>query len=1186
MTVATRAAGLSDADGRRLIHDALDETLVVEAAAGTGKTTELVTRIVRMISEGRAAVREIVAVTFTEKAAGELKLRLRQRLEESRRQAGSPEVARRLDEAVQNLEEAHVSTIHGFCADLLRERPVEARVDPLFRVLTEGQASRIFNAAFDAWFQICLDAPSEGVRRSLRRPSRAFRPGDVDEDGPMERLRRAGFELTQWRDFRAPWTREPFDRRVWIERIVRLVRVLAQASDGASYAGDNLSIDTEPVRRLARQLAGIDVAALDERDLDGLEAQLVELQRNRDFKKARKGSGPTYAKGMPRAQVLAARDALVEGLNEFQLRADADLAALLHAELQDAVAGYETLKAREGALDFLDLLLKARDLVRDNAVVRAHFQRRFARLFVDEFQDTDPLQAELLLLLASGDPTETAWAAVTPVPGKLFIVGDPKQSIYRFRRADVQTYRRVCDLLVTRGARFVELRRSFRSVPNIQRVVNAAFAPIMDGSTDTGQASYVPLEAVRPDEPAQPSVVVLPVPAPFSYRFVTARAIEQSLPDAVGAYVEWLVRHSGWTVSDRRSGERVRLEARHVCLLFRRFVSYGEDVTRPYVEALEARGITHLLVGGKAFHDREEIETLRAALRAIEWPDDQLSVFATLRGALFAIGDEELLQYHHAHRRFHPFATVETLAPALAPIAEALAVLARLHRLRNRRTAAETIAALLAETRAHVGFVLRPGGEQVLANVLHVAELARQYELDGGLSFRGFVDLLHEAAAGGSGAEAPILEEASDGVRVMTVHKAKGLEFPVVVLADMSARLAPTEPNRYVDAMRERCAMRLGGWSPKDLNDQRALELLREEREGERVAYVAATRARDLLVVPAIGDAPWDDGWVSPLNAAIYPRDDARRHANAGAGCPPFASKDSVLERPDGDPASRSTVCPGEHRVGDPPEAASVVWWSPEPDVLALGALPPFGLRRDDLIVKDVDLTVPHRYLDDYRRWLSSLQSAVAAASQPTLIVRTATEVAARETAACVDATDANDTARRQAAPSGAVAIERLDADASRPAGARFGSLVHALLAEAPFATAAGAHGEADAVASLARLARAHARVLGADEGEVDAAMRTVRAAFSCPTLRAAARAAETGRCFRETPITLSLGDEIVEGVIDLAYEDDSGFVVVDFKTDRPAGEALDRYRRQVALYVTALARATGRPARGVLLQI
>ena len=113
-----------------------------------------------------------------------------------------PTVAARLDAAVQNLEEAHVSTIHGFCADLLRERPVEARVDPLFRVLTEGQAERLFDEAFDGWFQTQLEDPPEGVRRSLRRASRAFRPGEADEDGPVERLRRAGFDLTEWRDFR------------------------------------------------------------------------------------------------------------------------------------------------------------------------------------------------------------------------------------------------------------------------------------------------------------------------------------------------------------------------------------------------------------------------------------------------------------------------------------------------------------------------------------------------------------------------------------------------------------------------------------------------------------------------------------------------------------------------------------------------------------------------------------------------------------------------------------------------------------------------------------------------------------------------------------------------------------------------------------------------------------------------
>ena len=299
--------------------------------------------------------------------------------------------------------------------------------------------------------------------------------------------------------------------------------------------------------------------------------------------------------------------------------------------------------------------LRARDLVRDDGAVRRDFQQRFKRIFVDEFQDTDPLQAELLMLLAANDPRETRWQEVTPVPGKLFVVGDPKQSIYRFRRADVEVYRRVCELLEASGAMRVELRKSFRAVPNIQRVVNAAFEPVMDGDPQALQARYMPLEPSRPDS-EQPSVVALPVPEPYGRGSVAAMEIEASLPDAVGAYVDWLVHRSGWTVTERREpGRSVPLEPRHICILFRRFVSYGEDITRTYVEALEARGVRHLLVGGKTFHEREEIETIRAALMAIEWPDDQLSVFATLRGALFAIGDEELLEYHHLGGRFHPF---------------------------------------------------------------------------------------------------------------------------------------------------------------------------------------------------------------------------------------------------------------------------------------------------------------------------------------------------------------------------------------------------------------------------------------------------------------------------------------------------------------------------------------------------
>jgi ATP-dependent helicase/nuclease subunit A len=1169
MTTVQRA----DAESRRMIAKDIDATLVVEAAAGTGKTTELVNRILSVIEHGRAEVRDIVAVTFTEKAAGELKLRLRQRLEERRSDATDTLAAARLESAVQHLEEAHVSTIHGFCADLLRERPVEARVDPLFRVLTEAQARRLFDEAFDAWFQLHLEDPPEGVRRSLRRGGRLARPGEIDGDGPIERLRRAGFELTEWRDFETAWTREPFERSGAIARVIDLVHALADLSAAPSYAGDNLFVDTEPVRRLSRDLRGRGEDA----DLDGLEAQLIDLRRNRDFTRGRKGSGAGYRKGVSRAQVIDARTVLMEALEDFRVRADADLAALLHQELLACVEAYEALKSRAGALDFLDLLLRARNLIVQDPLVRRHFQQRFTRIFVDEFQDTDPLQAELLLLLASSDPGETRWEHVTPVPGKLFIVGDPKQSIYRFRRADVGAYQRVCDRLTAAGAVRVELHKSFRAVPNIQRVVNAAFEPVMDGDVEGLQARYMALEASRSDHPGQPSVVALPVPRPYGQKYIAAREIEASLPDAVGAYVDWLVRDSGWTVTERRHG-RVPLEARHICILFRRFVSFGEDITRKYVEALEARGVHHLLVGGRTFHDREEIETLRAALMAVEWPDDQLSVFATLRGALFAIGDADLLEYFSLAKRFHPFRIPETLPPRLSFVREALELLASLHKQRNRRAVADTIALLLEHTRAHVGFVLRPGGEQALANVLHVAELARQYEMDGGMSFRGFVDTLHKEAAAGQAAEAPILEEGSDGVRLMTVHKAKGLEFPVVILADITARLTPWEAARYLDSDRHLCALRIGGWSPKDLNEHRDIELRREQREGERVAYVAATRARDLLVVPAVGDEPYTEGWVAPLNAALYPPEIARRGAAPAPGCPIFKSRDSVLNRPNGDPARPRTVCPGEHRFGAEeailPAGAgshssagshySVVWWSPEPGVLALDKQAPFGLRRDDLIVKEVAPEVVAAGQRAYRDWRNARDAAVDAARMPSIAVKTATEAA-------VTGVSLPDVIEVQ--------VEQAGGGGDRPGGTRFGTLVHAMLADVPLSSTASE--------VVSHLAAAHGRVLGAEPSEVAAARQVVEDVLAHPLLRAAALAADQGRCYRETPVTLRLEDgALVEGTVDLAYESADAMVVIDFKTDRELEGALDRYRRQVQIYASAVAAATGRPARAVLMRI
>jgi ATP-dependent exoDNAse (exonuclease V) beta subunit len=861
-----------------------------------------------------------------------------------------------------------------------------------------------------------------------------------------------------------------------------------------------------------------------------------------------------------RSEVQQAHERLVQQLDGFRLDADADLAALLRDELQGAIDEYERLKARHGALDFLDLLLRARNLVHDQDPVRRDFQQRFDCLFIDEFQDTDPLQAEILLLLSADDPRQRDWTRVRPVPGKLFVVGDPKQSIYRFRRADVSIYRQVCDQLEAAGALLLKLTTSFRSVPAIQRAVNAAFEPRMTGDRFTMQADYVALAPSRDAIGNQPAVVALPVPSPYGKRNISGAAIDASLPDAVGAFVKWLITESGWVVSDRRHGT-VPIRAQHVCLLFRRFVNYGTDVTRAYVDALEARGVKHLLVGGRAFHGREEIETIRAALAAIEWPDDQLSIFATLRGALFAIGEEELLEYHHTFgRRFHPFQVPDGLPPHLAPIGDALRLLGRLHTVRNRRPVADTISTLFEETRAHVGFALRRAGEQVLANALHVAELARQYELSGGISFRGFVDELRDAAETGQAAEAPIVEEGTDGVRLMTVHKAKGLEFPVVILADITAKLAPIEAARHLDASRRMCAMRIGGWSPMELLHQQAMEQAREREEGVRVAYVAATRARDVLVVPAVGDAPYDEGWVSPLNPALYPPASTRRQGRSAPGCPSF-KRDSVKERPDAGIASAQTVSPGLHDCESRPgEPYQVVWW--DPHALALGAEAPFGLRRQELIARDVAPEVIAAGQREYMAWQAARESALASGTIPSLRVLTATEWAAATT---------------PEVSASSIEVVMLDSPDVRPSGPRFGSLVHAVLATAPL--------DAERPV-LDAMVETQARVLGATPDEARAAGDVVDRALRHPLFDQVRAAAAAGRCLRETPVTITIGDELIEGTVDLAFDLDGRTTVIDFKTDRVEGERLARYERQVSLYADAIARVTTAPVRAVLMMV
>ncbi len=915
-------------------------------------------------------------------------------------------------------------------------------------------------------------------------------------------------------------------------------RALAALAAQCTRPGDNLVRSLRPLMDLVSRPC----------DEDTLEARLAKLPRDiaRNF---RKGSG-NFAPGVSRQQVLDAVDALLPDLDNFRRDAGADFAAALNQEMQRLVTTYTDLKKRAGKLDFLDLLLLVRDLVRGNREVRNYLQDRFARIFVDEFQDTDPLQAEILILLAAGDPAENDWLKVTPLAGKLFVVGDSKQSIYKFRRADVVLYERACAALAARGVARLHLTRSYRAVPPIQQLVNAAFAPEMTGDLLGGQARYAPLEPYTPAYGAQPAIVVLPAHSPYGLQRIKKEKIDACLPGAIAGYIEWLVNESGWQVRDR-DGARVPLRAQHICVLFRRFVNYGADISREYTQALEARSIPHLLVGSKSFYHREEVETVRVALAAIEWPDDELSVFGTLRGSLFAIPDDLLLRFRleGGGRRLHPFRRPADGLPAgFTPIVQALGILADLHRGRNRRPVADTINELLEATRAHAGFTLRRAGSQALANVYRICDLARTFELTGGISFRGFVEELAAQAEKSESTEAPVLEEASDGVRLMTVHSAKGLEFPVVILADMTAKLAREAAERFVDG--SLCATRLLGAAPWELLENEQNEHARELAEGVRVAYVAATRARDLLVVSAVGDEE-RQGWLDPLNKAVFPTRGKHREKAAAPGCPAFAGDRTVLERPPEHLGmDEDSVCPGMHT----PQAGEhrVVWW--DPTMLRLDVSPGIGLRQEDILAPEPAVRAAEG-LARYREWQAKRAHTIGRGQAPAFRIVSPT-------------VGIEDPPEWRPAQIESVAA----APSARAGGARFGILVHAILRDLDLR---------GTPAQIAALARVHARLLDAPAVQAEAAAAAVEAAWAHPLLE---RARAAARCHRELPFHLTLADgRLLEGVIDLAFIEQERWVIVDFKSD---AQTSARYERQLQWYLYALAKLTGREGVGHLLHV
>ncbi len=1110
----------TDFESRQKIRTALDTSLLVEAAAGTGKTHELVERAVALLASGRAQAESLVMVTFTKKAAGELELRLREALDRARDQAKGEDRAR-LEHALAHLEEAHISTIHGFCADLLREHPVEAGIDPEFVELDEDEGARLFRRTFRRWLEEqLLDLP-----RPLERALYRARPGwGETQDNLTTQLALEAQKLLERRDQDAQWDREPFDLEAELSPLVVEARRLAALSRLGDPA-DALYQATGPLRALEDFLgrASPGTAELEERIL-----------RLRELKLPKKAYGK-YSEATSQLAFTQAVQSLVDQTKLFGQRADADLAASLQAALRPVIDTYQEEKRRAGRLDFVDLLVEVRKLLVLQPLVRQQLSQRYSHIFVDEFQDTDLVQVEILFLLASADPQVLDWRSAAPVPGKLFLVGDPKQSIYRFRRADTLIYLEVKRILQTQGVQVVTLSHSFRATQNLQEAVNTAFGGHLVEDASTGQAGYVPLSGGPAAPSTQPSLVALASP-----KFYGKGTLNRAYAHVAVGFAAWLLQ-SGWTV--REGEQRVPIEPRHIALLLRR--TKGE-VLAPYLEALEDFGLPHQLGNGRLLRGRPEIEAMVTLLTALEWPDDELAVYATLHGPFYGLTDADLFSYRQAEGRLHPWR--KGRQPSLAQVDQALDQLQQLSARRNERALVETLSELWRLTRGLTTLALRPNGQLALDAIERVSELARRFEKRGGISFRSFVEFLEDEAQRGKSPGESAPSEGGDGIFVTTVHGAKGLEFPVVILADPDAPFSYARPDRYLDPARNKAVTTVFKLTPWELLAHADQEQGREKAEAVRLAYVAATRARDLLVVPGLAEGrnPSYPHWLLPLDPLLYPK---RPWVAQPAPGLPWPLLDSLVdEQPQRSGAAPPRLLPGQYQAA----AGPVTWMD-----LALLPQPTPTDHRGPLgfINKNAPREAAEGSIAAYTEWKAAREATLSAGAIASIVPVRPSEA--------------------QGSPPRAKNVPsfELPRRPGRPSGQRFGTLVHAILAEVPLSAASS---------EVSALAKMQGLILSATEAEVVAATETVRGLLAHPVIT---RAKNASRVYREYPLVWPTETgEVLDGVADLVFLEPGQWVVVDWKTD--ADGPRESHQRQVQWYAEALKQGTQTPAVAFLVYL
>ena len=891
--MAARRRKLSDGAARRDAIAVHDRSFLVEAGAGSGKTAVMAGRIAMLLAGG-VEPRHIAAVTFTEFAASELLIRVRAfvgvltagdiptELRVALPDGLSNEQRGNLAAADAALDEMTCSTIHGFCQRLITPYPVEADIDPGAAVMDRVEADRAFRETTEAWLREELAGEAGGLLAELVLH---------DPNATLGLIRTVLDNLRRHRAF-APYERQD------LEQCATAFREAAEAFNNF-LSGEEAEepetvtiaarfrelideIGNSPATKTPAWLIGV-LAAPRCTELFTQSGGFRKYQKKTKWRAAAKRVGLAQVDGDRLSAAASAHYALCcARWTAFQGAVATHVLADLMPLVEPVIDRFREHKRAAALLDFDDLIFSARDLLRDHDDVRRALAVRFSHVLVDEFQDTDPLQTEIFWRLC-GEPPRNGkaedWTAFTLRPGALFLVGDPKQAIYRFRGADITAYVTAREAFRAQAADGVlSIATNFRSCAPIMDYVNERFeAPL---SEEKGQPGFQALDPFQPARAAGPSVAALDIAVADENGKATAAEQRDGEAEAIADMCARLIGSE--PVRDPKTGGQRLCRAGDIALL----APTGSELWR-YEEALEQRGIPVATQAGKGLYRRQEIQDLIAITRVLADQRDRLALGALLRGPLVGLAEEELLDTVWVLPRADdaPDALPRLdlgVAPETIAHPHARDIIEKLQALR-RRVNATTPHALLSQAvdvlRVRSILLQRHGGraERALANVDLYLSFSRAYAVRG---LRAFAEAMMAAWSDEARAVEGRPDAQEEAVALYTMHAAKGLEWPIVAPIN-TMTLAKAPDNALTDRASARFYCPVFGVAPTGHEMAYNEEKAELGRERVRLWYVASTRARELLVLPRLDVATRKSAWLSFVDLALssLPALDLEHHA-------------------------------------------------------------------------------------------------------------------------------------------------------------------------------------------------------------------------------------------------------------------------------------------------------------------